>query len=160
VFTLKDASSAKKAQGLLVVGLLATMLFVTLCLSVHAQSFPEDQRYVHNYVNDEVLGNWTYVEKPMFPVYFNTSQIDIGKNWTIICPLQEGHSYHVYCYGAWVNTGSAPKTDYEIYVYNPKGALESMHTEAAGLLEHLGTTVDDAFFVPLESGKLHVCINQ
>jgi hypothetical protein len=153
VFTLKDASSAKKAQGLLVVGLLATMLFVTLCLSVHAQSFPEDQRYVHNYVNDEVLGNWTYVEKPMFPVYFNTSQIDIGKNWTIICPLQEGHSYHVYCYGAWVNTGSAPKTDYDIYVYNPKGALESMHTEAAGLPEHLGTTVDDAFFVPLESGN-------
>jgi hypothetical protein len=153
VFTLKDASSAKKAQGLLVVGLLATMLFVTLCLSVHAQSFPEYQRYVHNYVNDEVLDNWTYVEKPMFPVYFNTSQIDIGKNWTIICPLQEGHSYHVYCYGAWVNTGSAPKTDYDIYVYNPKGALESMHTEAAGLPEHLGTTVDDAFFVPLESGN-------
>ena len=153
MFTLKDASSAKRAQGLLVVGLLATMLFVTLGLSVHAQSFPEYQRYVHSYLNDAVLGNWTYVEKPVFPVYFNTSQIGIGKNWTIICPLQAGHSYHVYCYGAWVNTGSEPKTDYDIYVYNPKGALESMHTEAAGLPEHLGTTVDEPFFMPLESGN-------
>jgi hypothetical protein len=153
VFNLKDASSAKKAQGLLAVVLVATMLFVTLGFSVNAQGFPEYQRYVHSYLNDDVLGNWTYVEKPVFPVYFNTSQIGIGKNWTVVCPLQAGHSYHVYCYGAWVNTGSEPKTDYDIYVYNPKGALESMHTEAAGLPEHLGTTVDDPFFVPLDSGN-------
>jgi hypothetical protein len=153
VFNLKDALSVKKAQGLLAVGLVVTMLFVTIGLSVCAESFPEYQRYVHSYLNDAVLGNWTYMEKPVFPVYFNTSQIAIGKNWTIVCPLQAGHSYHVYCYGAWVNTGSAPKTDYDIYVYNPKGALESMHTEAAGLPEHLGTTVDDPFFVPLDSGN-------
>lgn len=88
MFTLKDASSAKKAQALLAVGLVAVMLFVTLGLSVHAQSIPEYQRYVHTYLNDAVLGNWTYVEKPVFPVYFNTSQIAIGENWTIVCPLQ------------------------------------------------------------------------
>ena len=153
MFNLKNALSVKKAHGLLAVGFVATMLFVTIGLSVGAQSFPEYQRYVHSYTNDAVLGNWTYVEKPLFPVYFNTSQIAIGKNWTIVCPLQASHTYHVYCYGAWVNTGSAPKTDYDIYVYNPKGALESMHTEAAGLPEHLGTTVDDPFFEPLESGN-------
>ena len=153
MLNLKDASSVKKAQALLTVGLAATMLFVTIGLSVGAQNVTEYQRYVHTYTNDAVLGNWTYVEKPLFPVYFNTSQIAICKNWTIVCPLQAGHTYHVYCYGAWVNTGSAPKTDYDIYVYNPKGALESMHTEAAGLPEHLGTTVDDPFFEPLESGN-------
>jgi hypothetical protein len=89
----------------------------------------------------------------MFPVYLNESQVPIGKNWTVVCPLQADHSYHVYCYGAWVHTGDAPKTDYDIYVYNPQGELESMHTEAAGLPEHLGTTVDDAFFVPASSGN-------
>jgi hypothetical protein len=52
-----------------------------------------------------------------------------------------------------VNTGAAPKTDYDIYVYNPQGELESQHTEAAGLPEHLGTTVDDPFFVPAYSGN-------
>jgi hypothetical protein len=99
------------------------------------------------------LGNLTYMEKPMFPVDLNESQVSIGKNWTVVCPLQAGHSYHVYCYGAWVYTGDAPKTDYDIYVYNPEGELESTHTEAAGLPEHLGTTVDDAFFVPASSGN-------
>jgi hypothetical protein len=153
VFKLKAKALVKKAQALLAVGLVAAMLLVTLGLSVYAQGFSEYQRYVHTYVNDPAAGNWTYAEKPMFPVYFNTSAIAIGSNWTIVCPLEAGHSYHVYCYGAWVNTGSEPKTDYDIYVYNPKGALESMHTEAAGLPEHLGTTVDDAFFVPLESGN-------
>jgi hypothetical protein len=93
------------------------------------------------------------VEKPTFPVYFNESQVPIGKNWTVVCTLEEDHSYHVYCYGAWVHTGPEPKTDYGIFVYDPQGALESMHTEAAGLPEHLGTTVDDAFFVPASTGN-------
>jgi hypothetical protein len=52
-----------------------------------------------------------------------------------------------------VHTGDAPKTDYDIYVFNPQGELEGTHTEAAGLPEHLGTTVDDAFFVPASSGN-------
>jgi hypothetical protein len=115
--------------------------------------FPEYQQYVHTYVNDGERGNWTYVEKPRFPVYLNESQVPIGQNYTVVCPLQAGHSYHVYCYGAWVHTGDEPKTDYDIYVYNPQGELESMHTEAAGLPEHLGTTVDDSFFVPASSGN-------
>jgi Cu/Ag efflux protein CusF len=153
VFKLKGAPSAKSMQRLLAIAVIAALLLVTLRFKVGAQidtqAFPEYERYVHT----DWLGNLTYVEKPMFPVYLNESQVPIGKNWTVICPLQATHSYHVYCYGEWVHTGDAPKTDYDIYVYNPQGELESTHTEAAGLPEHLGTTVDDAFFVPASSGN-------
>jgi hypothetical protein len=121
---------------------------------VEGYSFSQEyQRYVHSYVNSGTLGNWTYLEKPTFPVLFNTSQIQVGKNWSIVCPLRMNHSYHVYCYGKWVNNGSEPKTDYDIYVYNPLGEMEGYHTESAGLPEHLGTTVDDPFFVPKYSGN-------
>ena len=107
--------------------------------------------YVHTYVNS-AQGNYTLVEKPIFPVLINNSQIQIGADWTIICPLQVGHNYHVYCYGAWVNISSMAKTDYDIYVYDPQGKLESSHTEAAGLPEHLGTSTNDALFTPVQSG--------
>jgi hypothetical protein len=140
-------------KRLFAIAVLTALLFVNLGFSFDVPVFPEYQRYVHMYVNDGELGNWTYMEKPMFPVYLNESQVPIGQNYTVVCPLQAGHSYHVYCYGAWVNTGNEPKTDYDIYVYNPDGKLESMHTEAAGLPEHLGTTVDDPFFVPASSGN-------
>jgi hypothetical protein len=153
VMNLKGAFLAKNLQRLLVVALVVALLFFTLGLNVKAQVFPEYQRYVHNYLNAGALGNWTYVEKPVFPVRFNLSQISIGQNWSVVCPLRANHSYHVYCYGDWVNTGPAPKTDYDIYVYNPQGELESQHTEAAGLPEHLGTSVNDAFFVPAYSGN-------
>jgi hypothetical protein len=151
VSNLKGALSARNLQRLFAIAAVATLLLMAFNLRVDAQSEvpPEDERYVHT----DWLGNSTYVEKPMFPVYLNESQVPIGKNWTVICPLQEGHSYHVYCYGAWVHTGDEPKTDYDIYVYNPEGELESTHTEAAGLPEHLGTTVDDPYFVPASSGN-------
>jgi hypothetical protein len=153
VFKLKGVLSARNIQRLFAVAVVAMLLLMTLSFRVDAQSgepaFPEYQRYVHT----DWLNNCTYVEKPMFPVYLNESQVPIGGNWTVVCPLQEGHSYHVYCYGAWVNTGNEPKTDYDIYVYNPEGALESMHTEAAGLPEHLGTTVNDPYFVPASTGN-------
>jgi hypothetical protein len=93
------------------------------------------------------------MEKSMFPILFNISQIQVGKNWSIVCPLEMNHSYHVYCYGEWVNNGSEPKTDYDIYVYNPLGEMEGYHTESAGLPEHLGTTIDEPFFVPKYSGN-------
>jgi hypothetical protein len=153
VFKLKGALSARKMQKLFATAVIAALLLMTLSFRVDAQSdmqvSPEYARYVHT----DWLGNRTYVEKPMFPVYLNESQVPIGKNWTVVSPLREGHSYHVYCYGAWVHTGDEPKTDYDIYVYNPQGELESTHTEAAGLPEHLGTTVDDPFFVPASSGN-------
>jgi len=129
-------------------------LVITLSLNVRAHTFfPEYQNYVHTYLNSAGLGNWTYMEKPTFPVLLNKSQVQIGQNWSIVCPLEANHTYHVYCYGEWVNNGSEPKTDYDIYVYNPLSELEGYHTESAGLPEHLGTTVDDPFFAPKYSGN-------
>lgn len=144
------AEATRKLLTLLAIGMLIGFAYL---LNVTAQTAVEYQRFVHTYVNALSMGNWTYIEKPIFPIYFANSQIPIGQNWTIVCTLEEGHAYHVYCYGAWVHTGSKPKTDYDIYVYNPQGMLESMHTEAAGLPEHLGTTVEDPFFVPASSGN-------
>jgi len=95
----------------------------------------------------------TYLDKPMFPVCFNESQIAIGREWSIISPLEANHSYHVYCYGKWVNSGSEPITDYEMYVYDPTGRMVGYHTESAGLPPHLGTTVGDPFFVPEVTGN-------
>ena len=97
----------------------------------------EYESYVHNFIGDSTRGNWTFIEKPMFPVYFNRSQIPVGSNWTVVCPLIANHSYHIYFYGEWIDYGLNPSTDYDIYVYNPLGELEGYHTESAGLPEHL-----------------------
>jgi hypothetical protein len=95
------------------------------------------------------LGNWTYMSKPVFPAKINASQIPIGRNWTYVYNLRQGSMYHVYFYGDWIGT----LTDYDIYVYDPNGNLETLHTEAAGLPEHLGTTVEEPFFQPEHSGN-------
>ena len=113
----------------------------------------EYESYVYNFIGDFAYGNWTFIGKPMFPVYFNRSQIPVGTNWTVVCPLVANHSYHVYFYGEWIDYGANPSTDYDIYVYNPLGQLEGYHTEAAGLPEHLGTTVEEPFFTPKYSGN-------
>lgn len=132
--------------------LVIACLTVVLSLSVRAEDLLEYLNYVHTYV--EPQGNWTYMEKPMFPVLFNESTtIGIGQNWSIVCPLRANHRYHAYCYGQWVNNGSEPKTDYDIYVYNPLGEMEGYHTESAGLPEHLGTTTNEPLFAPKYSGN-------
>jgi len=100
------------------------------------------------------LGNWTYVSKPVFPAKINASQIPIGANWTYAYALNENSTYHVYCYGKWIDYDpKSAKTDYDIFVYGPFGEQESYHTEAAGLPEHLGTTVDQPFFTPKHTGN-------
>jgi hypothetical protein len=105
------------------------------------------------------LGNWTYVNKPVLPVRINASQIPIGSDWTYVYPLEEGSAYHVYCYGDWIDhSPTLNKTDYDIFVYDPSGELESYHTEAAGLPEHLGTTVDHPFFIPEQTGDYSFCV--
>ena len=153
VMDLKNALA--RTKSLLALALVVLVVMVSnLSFKVEAYTFfPEYCKYVHSYLNSGDLGNWTYMEKPMFPVLFNTSQLQIGKNWSIICPLRMNHSYHVYCYGEWVNKGSEPKTDYDIYIYNPLGEMEGYHTESAGLPEHLGTTIEEPFFVPKHSGN-------
>lgn len=150
----KCANSTKCALPLLALAF-ALMLVFSPFASVRAEAATERSEYgqfVKTYVNSE-RGNWTSVAKPMFPLYFNESQIGIGSNWSIVVPLVANHSYHVYCYGEWVNNGSAPKTDYDLYVYNPRGVLESEHTRAAGLAEQLGTRLGDTYFVPETSGN-------
>jgi len=115
-----------------------------------------------DFMGDTLVANGTYVvlqlpvtdlDKPMIPVYINDSQIQIGKNWTIVCPLQANHNYHVYYYGKWINTGPNPVTDYEVYVYDPSGTMVGYHTPAAGFAPNLGSTVDQAFFVPQYTGN-------
>jgi hypothetical protein len=157
VFSMKESSkNATQALALIAVALAATLIFASPLINVKAESAAsepsETQQFVHTYTNSS-RGNWTSVGKPMFPIYLNDSQIGIGYNWSIVEPLVAGHSYHVYIYGAWVNNGSEPKTDYDIYVYDPRGTLESEHTEAAGLPEHLGTRVNDTFFTPATTGN-------
>jgi len=147
VITLKNRLVA------LAVVVFLTLVAASLDFSANAQNFPEYERYVHTYLNSGVLGNWTYTEKPMFPVFLNNSQVQIGQNWSAVCPLRANRSYHVYCYGEWIEWDWEPQTDYDVYVYDPFGEMEGYHTESAGFPEHLGTTVDEAFFVPKYSGN-------
>jgi hypothetical protein len=155
-FSMRESSkNATQALALIAVALVATLIFASPLISVKADTASEPsetQQFVHTYT-DSTAGNWTSVSKPMFPIFFNDSQIPIGDNWSVVEPLVAGHNYHVYIYGAWVNNGSEPKTDYDIYVYDPRGILESEHTEAAGLPEHLGTRVNDTFFTPATTGN-------
>ena len=151
----------KSHAGLRLLTALAVLLFAVLAMAlnvrVKALDFPEYQKYVHTF--QDATGNWTYMEKPMFPVFFNDSQIGIGQNWSIVAPLMANHSYHAYLYGQWVSNGSEPKTDYDIYVYDPSGQMEGYHTESAGLPEHLRTTADETFFLPKSSGNYTFVIN-
>jgi hypothetical protein len=146
------ALTRKVLAFLLALATLVFMLNTCTCItSVAPTTSVETQKFVHNFTSTS--GNGTYLEKPVFPVKINNMTIPIGANYTIICPLVADFMYHVYCYGDWVHTGPEPKTDYDIYVYNPQGQLESTHTEAAGLPEHLGTTVDAPYFTPKETGN-------
>ncbi|MDH5450354.1 MAG: hypothetical protein OEX77_05550 [Candidatus Bathyarchaeota archaeon] len=96
----------------------------------------------------------TFLNKPVSPVKIEDSQIPIGEDWTYVYSLTENRSYHVYCYGDWIDEGrETAKTDYDIYVYDPQDQLVSSHTESAGLPEHLGTTVDQPFFTPQKTGN-------
>ena len=153
---MKDLRPSRLPKRL-VLTLVLLLLIVSLSkvqTSLSQSSEPSEyDRYVRSFINEPPYGNWTYVEKPMFPVYFNESTIAVGSNWTIVSPLTANHTYHVYAYGEWVDPKSDPSTDYDIYVYNPLGELEGYHTESAGLPEHLGTTVDKPFYTPTHSGN-------
>jgi len=138
------------ARKTLAFTLALAMLTFTLGLTCGSEALTEYERYVH--YNNQDGGNQIVIDKPVFPARIYNASIPIGENLTITCPLEANHTYHVYCYGDWVHTGPEPKTDYDIYVYNPQGIMESSHTEAAGLPEHLGTTVDAPFFTPKQTG--------
>ncbi|UCC28346.1 MAG: hypothetical protein JSW29_02580 [Candidatus Bathyarchaeota archaeon] len=143
----------RRTAVVLVLTLVVFMLEGGSCVPNGVRGTSELETYVHDFVDVPPYGNWTFVEKPMFPVYLNQSQIPVGANWTVVYPLIANRSYHVYCYGEWVDFGSNPSTDYDIYVYDPLGHLEGYHTESTGFPEHLGSTVDEPFFVPKYSGN-------
>lgn len=63
VITLKNRLIA------LIVVVFLTSVAASLSFSAKAQSFLEYEKYVHTHLNSGVLGNWSYMEKPMFPVF-------------------------------------------------------------------------------------------
>ncbi|MGD0027822.1 MAG: hypothetical protein ABSC91_02675 [Candidatus Bathyarchaeia archaeon] len=130
-----------------------SVLAVSMRLDITVQAASEYQTYVQNYLNSGTLGNWTYVEKPFFPVMLNDSQIPIGQNWSIVCPLEANHTYHAYLYGKWISNATLNKTDYDVYLYDPYGTLVGYHTPSAGLPEHFGSGPNEPFFVPEYTGN-------
>ncbi len=143
---------ARKAARLLLVLFLTSIAYALLAnplIKANADYTPESQLYVHNFINDGPLGNWTYMEKPFFPVFLNASQIPIGENYSIVVPLQAGHEYHAYLYGAWL-TELVNRTHYDIYIYGPNGTMEGYHT--ADPL-NLGSSPNQPFFVPQQTGN-------
>jgi len=145
----------KHSLRLLAIAFTITFVFAqafTPVFALKAVDSSEYEQFVDTPVNS-AQGNWTNVQKPLFPVFINDSQIAIGGNWSIVEPLEAGNCYHVYLYGDWVNTNAFPKTDYNIYVYNPQGILESEHTESAGLPEFLGNMGNGTFFIPSNTGN-------
>jgi len=153
---MRASRSLRLDRGLFTLLILAVLVFIPTCsiaLLGFAEGLPESERYVRSFLNVPPYGNWTFVEKPAFPVYINNTQIQVGSNWIVVCPLVANHSYHIYCYGEWIDYTSNASTDYDIFVYNPLGDMEGYHTESVGLPEHLGSTVEDPFFVPKHSGN-------
>ena len=138
---------------------LCTIVLIFVMTGIAPLPFPSVARVSAEPTVPYTLGNWTYVNKPVLPVRINVSQIPIGSDWTYVYPLEAGSAYRVYCYGDWIDySPTLNKTDYDIFVYDPSGNLESYHTEAAGLPEHLGTTVDHPFFIPKQSGDYSFCV--
>ena len=151
--TVKRVQFIRRKILFLLIPILVLSTVAGHSLLVDTQGLNQYQTYVYNYINSGSRGNWTYVEKPMFPVLFNDSQVAIGKNWSIVSPLRANHTYHVYFYGKWVNNSSNPVTVYDIYVYDPFGNMVGYHTQSAGLPPHLGSNIDEPYFVPQYSGN-------
>lgn len=129
-----------------------TPLFIAQTQAVQLTATQEYKQYVHTAINSS-KGNITAIDKPIFPVMITSNQIAIGQNWTITCPLQADHNYHIYCYGAWTNTQTEAKTDYDIYVYDPSGQPVSTHTQAAGIIENINSQDNPNFFIPTQTGN-------
>ena len=139
--------SRKQSEGLTIIMLLFCLSLTQGVTTLPSKAVTQPQ-FIHDY------GNWTYISKPGLPVKINAGSISIGNNHTYICNLKAGAKYHIYFYGDWVDYDPLTnKTDYDIFVYDPTGREVSMHTESAGLPEHLGTTVYDPFFIPETSGN-------
>ena len=146
---LRITPEAEKTLLILALIILTSALLINPILKISIGYTPEYQMFVHNFTNDGTLGNWTYVEKPFFPVLLNASQIPIGQNYSIVVPLQANHQYHAYLYGKWLSD-TANRTDYDVYVYGPNGTMEGYHTASP---IDLGTDPNNPFFIPQQTGN-------
>ncbi|MFH0897170.1 MAG: hypothetical protein V1850_03865 [Candidatus Bathyarchaeota archaeon] len=99
------------------------------------------------------IGNKTYVKSLLQPTLIGQGYIPIGANRTYVYTFQKGLKYHIYTIGGWVDNVDTLRTDYNILVFDSQLKLESTHTEAAGLPEHLGNTFNDPLYTPLETGN-------
>ena len=107
-----------------------------------------------------VYGNITVVGKPGFPVRILENQIEPGEVWTYTYDFEEGHTYHIYLTGDWVDLQNH-LTDYDIYLYKVNRntlTLISSHTEAAGYPEQVGNDAQGWFFQPPQTGTYYICI--
>ncbi len=86
---LKNYPQAKILSLITILVLVISPMFLAQASGFQLTTTSEYKSYVHTYVNS-AQGNYTLVEKPIFPVMINNSQIQIGADWTIICPLQAG----------------------------------------------------------------------
>jgi hypothetical protein len=66
-------------------------------------------------------------------------------------PIKEVLKVKNYINGEWVDS-KKNSTDYDVFVYDPEGSLETYHTESAGLMEHLAR-VYQPLFTPKENGN-------
>ena len=137
-----------KTATLIAILLILSPIFIATAQSAQITNSQEYKQFVH--INNKT--NTTALDKPIYPVMINTTQIAIGQNWTITCPLKADHKYQIYCYGAWTNTQTDTKTDYDIYVYDPTGKLVSTHTQAAGITEYINSQTSQGFFIPTQNG--------
>jgi hypothetical protein len=142
----------KTAITIIAIIIALTPLIVAQTQAIQITNSQEYLQFVHTAINSS-KGNITALDKPIFPIMINSGQIQIGQNWTITCPLQADHNYHIYCYGTWTNTQTEAKTDYDIYVYDPSSQLVSTHTQAAGIIENINSQNDPNFFIPAQTGN-------
>ncbi|MEM1660451.1 MAG: hypothetical protein QXR17_04825 [Candidatus Bathyarchaeia archaeon] len=136
-------------------GLLALALSAIICIGYVSANIQDDSEYQQHvkFNGEKGAAETIIIKKPMFPIRFNDGQIPIGSHCKVACPLEANKSYHIYLYGSWVNLGSDPKTDYDIFVYNPLGELECHSTNAAGIPESIVTPGLEPYFVPKHSGE-------
>ncbi len=99
----------------------------------------------------------TYVSKLGYPINIPTNYIGSNQTRGYVFNLNNDNLYHVYFYGNW-SMANGTKTDYDVFVYDPSGNLETYHTESAGLMEHLGTTVNEPFFRPKKDGNYTILL--
>jgi hypothetical protein len=143
------------------VGPWSLILLALLCLSISGLFGPLPLPHVSCVsITDDVFGDIIIVDKPVPAVVIGEGDIPVGEAHTYTYNLKQGHRYHVYLTGDWVNPKS-PETDYDLYVYKISGTkahLRSTHTESAGLAEQVGNDGLEQYFVPSEAGTYYFTV--